>query len=110
MLRTAMSPAASGLLRALIERTGVERNRILLTGLESCDWQSLMFVGERHELELRILPPASQAAARRLCDGLGDAEFAIPGQLVVDIAVRSGPTLLPDGSTLLTVEALTIEE
>ncbi len=105
-----MSPAASGLLRALIERTGVERNRILLTGLDSCDWQSLTFVGERHELQLRILPPVAEAAARRLCEGLGDAEFDIPGQLVVDIAVRAGPTLSADGSTLLTIEALTIEE
>jgi hypothetical protein len=110
MLRAAMSPAASGLLRALIERTGVERNRILLTGLDSCDWQSLTFVGERHELQLRILPPESEVAARRLCQGLSDAEFAIPGQLVVDIAVRTGPVLSPDGSTLLTVEALTIED
>jgi len=110
MLRAAMSPAASALLRALIERTGIDRNRILLMGLDSCDWQSLTFVGERHEVHLRILPPASQGAARRLCEGLSHAEFAIPGQLVVDIAVRTGPALSPDGSTLLTIEALTIEE
>jgi hypothetical protein len=105
-----MSPAASGLLRALIERTGIDRNRILLTSLETCDWQSLTFVGERHELQLRILPPDSGAAARRLCEGLGDAEFAIPGQLVVDIAVRTGPALSADGTTLLTIETLTIED
>jgi hypothetical protein len=50
MLRIAMSAAASGLLRALIARAGVPRDRILLTNLCSIDWQSLTFVGERHEI------------------------------------------------------------
>lgn len=64
MMRLAMSDAAAGLLRALLGRSGVPRNRILLTRIRSVDWQSLTFVGERHELELRIPGPGSDAIAK----------------------------------------------
>ena len=50
MNRIAMSSAASGLLRALIARSGIPRNRILLTDAQSTDWRSLTFTGERHLL------------------------------------------------------------
>jgi hypothetical protein len=50
MLKIAMSPTASALLRALLERAGAPRDRILLTSVRSTDWQSLTFIGERHEI------------------------------------------------------------
>ena len=56
MMKLALSPAAAGLLRALVARAGINRDRILLTDFRSIDWQSLTFVGERHEMELRIPP------------------------------------------------------
>jgi hypothetical protein len=110
MLKIAMSAAASGLLRALIARAGVPRDRILLTNLRSVDWQSLTFVGERHEISFRITGPHSDAVARRLTHGLEDADFVIPGQVVADLAVVSGPERTGDGSTQLSIEALTIAE
>ncbi len=110
MVRIAMSAAASGLLRALIARAGVPRDRILLTDLLSDDWQSLTFVGERHQISLRIAGPHSDAVARRMRDGLEDADFAIPGQIVADISVISGPEKAGDGSTQLSFEALTVAE
>jgi len=85
--RIAMSAAASGLLRALITRAGVTRDRILLTEVSSVDWQSLILVGERHCFGLRVLGPDSADVADRMCSGLEDAEFTIPGQVVDDIAV-----------------------
>jgi hypothetical protein len=109
MLKVAMSAAASGLLRALIARAGVPRDRILLTNLRSVDWQSLTFLGERHEISLRIAGPHSDAVAQRLTHGL-DADFVIPGQIVADLAVVSGPERTGDGSTELSIEALTIAE
>jgi hypothetical protein len=105
-----MSPAASGLLRALVGRAGVPRDRILLSDLRSVDWQSLTFTGERHQISLRIADPHSDAIARRLTHGLEDAEFVIPGQIVADIAINEGPELQRDGSTELAIEALTISE
>jgi hypothetical protein len=110
MLKIAMSSAASNLLRALIARAGVPHDRILLTDMQSTDWQSLTLTGERHELELRISPPHSEAVAKRMCSGLEDAEFSIPGVIVADIAVPGGPRRESDGSTSVTIEALTVVE
>lgn len=110
MLKIAMSAAASGLLRALIARANVPRDRILLTDLTSADWQSLTFVGERHRICLRIAGPQSEAVARRLTHRLEDADFVIPGQIVADVALAGEPECCVDGSTALIIEALTVEE
>ena len=110
MNRIAMSAAASALLRALIARAGVPRDRILLTEMHSIDWQSLTFVGERHHFELRVPPPNSAQAIERMCRGLEDAEFSIPGLIVADINVVGAPVRAFDSSTSITIEALTIGE
>ena len=108
MLRLRMSPAATALFRSLIDRAGVPRNRILLREWTSVDWQSLTFVGERHEVSLRIAGPDSAGVAARLTGGLADAEFDIAGHVVADIAVVGEPVGHADGSTGLSIEALTI--
>jgi hypothetical protein len=110
MNRIAMSAAASGVLRALIARARVPRDRILLTEVHSIDWQSLTFVGERHHFSLRITGPDSDAVIDRMCDGLEDAEFSVPDQIVADIAVLGQPVPASDGSTSLVIEALTVAE
>ena len=110
MIKIPMSAAASALLRAVLNRAEVAHDRILLTNIFSVDWQSLTLVGERHELELRIPGPRSGEIAARLCAGLEEAEFAIPGQIVADIAVRGAPVRGSDGSTTVAIEALTIAE
>jgi hypothetical protein len=108
MIKMAMSPAASGLLRALIGRAKVSRDRILLTEAHTIDWRSLTFTGERHQIHLRVPGPGSREVVNRMCRGLEDAEFSIPGQIVADIAVLGAPKRAMDGSTSLTIEALTI--
>ena len=60
----------------------------MLTDVHTVDWQSLTFTGERHQIELRVPRPGSRARSSNACaDGLEDAEFSIPGQIVADIAV-----------------------
>jgi hypothetical protein len=108
MMKIPMSPAAGALLRALIARAGAARDRILLSDAHSTDWQSLTFNGERHQLALRVAGPDSGAVAARICGGLEDAEFRIPGLLVADIAVAGTPRRGADGATDLTIEALTV--
>lgn len=108
MLNLAISRSAAGLLRGLTKRAAVDANRILLTEVHSVDWQSLTFIGERHRIRLRIIGADSGPAAARLADGIEDAEFAIPGQVVADIVVATGPHQEPDGGASLTIEALTI--
>lgn len=108
MNRIPMSSAGSALLRALIGRAGVSRDKILLVDAHSIDWRSLTFAGERHQLELRVPGRGSRLIVERMCDGLEDAEFSIPGIMVADIGVVGAPNHALDGSTFLTIEALTI--
>ena len=110
MMRMAMSPAASGLLRGLVRRAGCSRDRILLTEHRSVEWQSLTFVGERHQLQLRIVGAEAAAIAARMTSGIKDAEFAISGHIVADVACEGEPQPASDGSVTLRIEALTIEE
>jgi hypothetical protein len=106
MNRIAIAPVASALLRGLIDRANVPRNRILLTEAVTVEWCSLTFTGERHQLQLRIPPPDSRAITERMCDGLEDAEFNIPGVIIADIGFTAAPG--SDGSTTITIEALTV--
>lgn len=108
MNRLPMSAAASALLRALAARSRASRDRILLSDVRSVDWQSLTFTGERHEIELRVPGPNSREIIDRMCDRIGDAEFAIGGLIVADIGIAEGPSLALDGSTTVKIEALTI--
>lgn len=110
MMRIGMSPAAAGLLRALINRACIARDRILLTEFRSTDWHSLTFCGERHRFSLRLAPPDAGEIFRRVIEGLSDAEFAIPGHVVADITVAEEPRTEADGSIVLEIEALTVAE
>jgi len=110
MMKPQLSVAASGLLRAILARTGVDRDRILICDWTSVDWQSVTFVGERHEAVLRVTGPGAPRLVAMIADGLEDTEFAVPGQIVADIAVAGSPVPQPDGSILLTIEALTVDE
>jgi len=109
MMRLAMSPAAAGLLRSLLRRGGVDRDRILLTEFRSTDWQSLTFIGEQHRIRLRIPQPDAAEITARLVNGLEDCEFSIPGHVVADVAVDGEPQTNNDGSISLVIEALTLE-
>lgn len=109
MNRIAMSAAGAALLRALLARACVSRDRILLTDIRSTDWQSLTFAGERHEIALNVPGQDSVEVAAALAEGIAEAEFIIPGQIVADIlAHREAPA--PDGSISVRIEALTIAE
>lgn len=110
MLRMALSSAASGLLRALLERIGDQRDRILLSEVQSVAWQSLTFAGERHLMRLRVPGPDAELIVRRFTSGIEEAEFSIPGHIVADIAVAGIPARAPDGSITLEIEALTVDE
>src|SRR5262245_206318 len=110
MMKLALSSAAAGLLRALIARAGVDRDRFLLTEFQSFDWQSLTFIGERHDMELWRPGPYADRLVMSLTDGLDEAEFSIAGQIVADIGLKRPPTINHDGSITLQIEALTVAE
>ena len=110
MTKIAMSRAASALFRALLDRAGADRNRILLTDVRSVDWQSLTLVGERHCIRLRICGDGRAAVGERITHGLEDAEFAIPGQIVADIAVIDADCDDDGEGLCIAIEALTVAE
>jgi hypothetical protein len=110
MMKLAMSTAAAGLLRALLARAGVDRNRILLANFRSTDWNSLTFAGERHHILLRIPAPGAAQVAALLVEGLAEAELPIPGQIVADIALTRPPAEMEDGAIMVEIEALTVAE
>jgi hypothetical protein len=110
MMRLALSTAAAGLLRSLLRRASVERDRILLTEYRSTDWQSLTFTGEQHKIRLRVPEPGAAEVVARLADGIEEAEFTLTGHFVADIALASGPEKQADGSLAITIEALTVAE
>lgn len=110
MMKLAMSTAAAGLLRALLARTGVDRNRILLTNFRSTEWNSLTFAGERHHILLRVPGPGADSVANLLVDGLEEADFTIPGQIVADIALTRPAARMKDGAIMIEIEALTVAE
>lgn len=109
MNRLPMSSAAAGLLRALLARAGIHRDRIFLTQMRSTDWQSLTLIGERHHLHFTIPGPEAAAVAARMTDGLEEADFAISGQIVADIGLGKLQAA-GDGSIEIAIEALTVEE
>ena len=111
MNRIAMSAAASALLRALIGRAAVPRDRILLSDARI----GRLALADLH----RRAPPTRSCAspgrtrayvAERMCTGLEDAEFSIPGVIVADIGLAGKPRSGLDGSTSLTIEALTVSD
>ena len=108
MMKVALSPVATGLLRALIHRADAPRDRICLISCKSFDWQSLTFVGERHELALRVTGSEAGEIAARLVDGLDEAEFTLRGHVVADVALARPPVHHCDGSIEIDVEALTL--
>ena len=110
MTRLPMSSAAAALVRALCSRAGVTRDRILLTDYRSTDWQSLTFVGERHEMRFRIPGPNAAEIYRAMTQGLADAEVSLSRQFLADIAIFDAPKQEEDGSIAFGIEALTIEE
>jgi hypothetical protein len=110
MLNIAMSRAAAGLLRALIQRGGEQSHRILLTEIRSVDWHSLTLQGERHKIQLRITGPDAELIVAPFLNGIEDAEFSIPGQILADIALCRPPARSLDGTVELQLEALTVAE
>lgn len=106
----ALSPAAAGLLRALVARSGAAREHVLISNVTSRDWHSLTFSGERHLISMRITGEQAVGFAARMVHRLEDSEFSIPGILVADIAVADEPNQGCDGSVALSIEALTLIE
>lgn len=101
-MRGTRPDAATALLHALGERLGSAPYQV--ESLSCRDWASATFSGTRHKLTLLI--GADHSAA--FLDGIEEAEFALRGHILADIAV-TGCERVGD-SARVALEALTVVE
>jgi hypothetical protein len=73
-------------------------------------WASITFTGARHRLLLTLRGEGAGPAADAFLDGLAEREFALAGQIVVDIAATRDEREEGERVVRLTIEALTVEE
>lgn len=93
--------AATQLVRAL-ERSGPG---VIVAQHDSTLWTSVTFAGARHRL---IIEAPLTSGFDRWLAALPEAEFALRGHLVADVAVGSIEHC--DGRATVTIEALTVED
>ncbi len=108
-MRAPLSCAATLLLRSILARTGLDRDRFFIGRFRSVDWQSLTFIGERHEISLRLAGPDVGGALEQLRAGLAEAEWQLKGHVVADIVIV-GEKTASDGSIMVEIEALTLSD
>lgn len=85
------------LLRALAARGGESWRLVAATGW---DWASATFVGERH----RVAAEMAEAEVEMFVTGIEEAEFALAGHIVADVAV------VARAYGRVVIEALTVVE
>ena len=110
MNRPRMSAAASSLLRTLLRRAQLPADRILLTHWISTDWQSLTFSGERHQAGFRVRGAGAAEAVGQWLDGIEEADLPLGRYFVAEIGLSREPVAQDDGSVLVELEALTLED
>ncbi len=103
MSRMPSDRAQSMLLRALEPVAGP----FAVIAVRSVPWSSATFEGARHRLALRLEGRDGSARAGSLGATLAEAELVMRGAFVADIVVT---VRLEDGSPILGIEALTIED
>lgn len=100
-------PASTALVRAIRASFTGFAGLISIEELESRNWASVTFSGQRHRLRLGLEGVGAGVVAARFLDGLSEREFDLVGHILVDIvcagADHAGETVT------LTLEALTIE-
>ena len=124
MIRTPIGHVATAILREIdsLARIGPadrQKPMIVIEELRAFDWASITFVGQRHELDLRLDGDADVVAAAlvRLGDELATADIPMAGHFIAEIRVVPGERLLadatqPSGSVRqqLRVEALVLRD
>jgi len=68
---------------------GLAAGRGTIISHEERPWASITFSGSRHEVVMEFVGIEAVTAGEDLMDRLPDHEFAIPGHLVADAAIRA---------------------
>ena len=108
MNRLAISQAAAALLKALVARSGAARDRILLIDASLSINAPSPLPASVSSIELRVLPPHLNAIANAMCARLENARLRHPECDCRGYRRCQYQYLSADGSTNLTIEALTV--
>ncbi len=97
----------SGRLCAALTALAGEHATVTFEGFRP--WHSATFIGTQHRLTLRLTGDEASARAEALATTLPEAEFRLPGHVVVDLAVDA---VAHDGadSAQLSLCVLTLED
>lgn len=79
----------------------------VITVSHQTNWFSMTFAGERLEMFVSLSGIDARQRLQQFADALPDAEFALPGKLVADIAIIKLVT--DSNSAILSVEALVLD-
>ncbi len=79
----------------------------IVTGEKATDWRSMTFSGQRVEVSLRCATTPADLAA--FAEKLSQHEFTLPALLVADVHMARATTL-PDGETIVMIEALLLDD
>jgi hypothetical protein len=103
MIRTPIGHVATSILREIsamsrIGHTDRQKPILVIEALRAFDWASVTFVGQRHEMDLRLDGDADVVAAAmvRLCDDLAAAEITMAGHFIAEIRIIPGDRLAPE--------------
>ena len=103
----ALNDATCAVLRAI--RTALDGCAgLVVEDICSRSWASVTFSGARHELTLRLEGEGAESIAESFLAGLDDAEFALGGHIMADIALAWQERR--PGCVRLGLEALTVED
>lgn len=79
----------------------------VITVSRQTNWFSMTFAGERLEMFVSLSGVDARQRLQQFADALPDADFALPGKLVADIAIIR---LVTDSSSaILSIEALVLD-
>ncbi|MDQ3139721.1 MAG: hypothetical protein M3Q15_03250 [Pseudomonadota bacterium] len=104
-----MTDATTALLRALRSHMNTAQvMNFVSENIVSRTWTSATFSGVRHVVAFRLEGLGAETAADAFLSNLADAEFALRGLILADIALLSREDR--EGVVRIAVEALTIED
>jgi hypothetical protein len=123
MIRNPIGHVATRLLReieALVRIGDEDRQKptLIVEEIRATDWASLTFVGQRHELDLRLDGEGDAVAAAliRLVDALAERDIPIVGHFIAEIRIIPGeardasPALAGYRCQPLSIEALVLRD
>jgi hypothetical protein len=105
-----VSSAARQLACRLREQLADAPCAVAVEVVQSLDWASITFTGQRHRIAVTLTGQGAEAAGARFLERLIEADLPITGHIVADVSLLTG-SVYDDGLLAsLDLEAITITD